>query len=130
MIKISAEYNDEVKAFNAETKAFNDTFKSYTSDRDSFDAEYDRFSAELNDLEDVNVSQQEMPEQLDMWREGLIEWQDALNVKLGVIKNQSNELDAKKELLNEKREAIEQSEEADWEMTTPLGVVDNVIVYW
>ena len=127
--KIS-EYNDEVKAFNAETKAFNTTFKSYTSDRDSFDAEYDRFSAELSDLEDANVSQQEMPKQLDLWREGLIDWQDALNVKLGIIKNQSDEMDAKKKLLNEKRMEIEQSEEAGWEMTTPLGVVDNVVVYW
>ena len=127
--KIS-EYNDEVKAFNAETKAFNNTFKDYASDHDAFDEEYDRFSAELNDLEDANVSQQEMPEQLDIWREGLIDWQNALNAKLDMIDNQSNEIDAKKKLLNEKRAAIEQSEEAGWEMTTPLGVVDNVVVYW
>ncbi len=127
--KIS-EYNNEVKAFNSETKAFNITFKAYTSDRDSFETEYDRFSAELTDLEDANVPQQEMPKQLDIWREGLIDWQDALNVKLGIIKNQSDEIDAKKNMLNEKRTEIERSEEAGWEMTTPLGVVDNVAVYW
>jgi hypothetical protein len=127
--KIS-DYNDEVKAINAETKAFNITFKAYTSDLDAYDEEYDRFSAELNDLEDANVSQQEMPEQLDLWREGLIRWQDALDVKLDKIKDQKNDLDAKKKLMNEKRAAIEQSEEAHWEMSTPLGVVDNVVVYW
>lgn len=124
------DYNDEVKDFNAETNAFNQTFKSYASDREAFDTEYDRFSAELNDLVDANVSGDDMPEQLDLWREGLIRWQDALNVKLGTIKTQSNELDAKKRLLHEKRAELEQSEEADWEMTRPLGVVDNVMVYW
>ena len=66
-----AEYNDEVQATNAETRAFNETFNAYTSDLKAFDEEYDRLSAELNDLKDANVSQQEMPEQLDIWRAGL-----------------------------------------------------------
>ncbi len=125
-----AEYNDEVQATNAKTRAFNATFNAYTSDLKAFDEEYDRFSAELNDLKDANVSQQEMPEQLDIWRAGLVQWQDALNVKLGMIQDQNNELDAKKKLINEKRAVIEQSEEAHWEMTTPLGVVDNMAVFW
>lgn len=125
-----SDYNDEVQAINDETKEFNATFKSYTNDLDAFNEEYDRYSAELNDLKDANVPQQEMPEQLDLWRDGLIQWQDALNIKLDKIKDQNNELDAKKKLMTEKRTAIEQSAEAHWEMTTPLGVVDNVVVYW
>ncbi len=124
------DFDKQVSAYNADRNAYNSTLANYDSDRESFIAEYVRYKAELDDLNDSNVSGQQLPEQLDIWKTGLDDWQKALELKQLAIFNQSEQLDAEKQRLNEKRASIQQSEEANWEMTTSLGVVDNVVIDW
>lgn len=123
-------FNAEAQAYNDKILAFNNTSKALDRNRASFDEEYGRFSTEMNDLKDANVSKQDMPKQLEIWREGLADWLNALNIKLDKVQEQNKNLDAEKQLLDEKRATIEQSEESKWIMTEPLGVVDKIDVFW
>ena len=124
------DFNNQSDAYEANMTALNKSFTKYENDRAAFNAEYGNYKAELEDLVAANVSIDAMPYQLKIWHDGLVEWQKALDKMQASLIDQGNQLDAQRARLNEERDAIRQSEAASWDMTTPLGVVDNVIIEW
>lgn len=125
-----SEYNRKVGAYNAAIDAFNQTSDAYMNEYLTFDKKYKLFSDELNKSRSLNASGSLSPIQLQELRHNLTDELYTLRNNLADIRKENEMLDAQKDRLNEEKAAIQQSDEADWVLVMPRGIVDQVDVFW
>jgi hypothetical protein len=125
-----SEYNRKVRAYNDAIDAFNQTSDAYMNEYLAFDKQYKLFSDELNKSISMNASGSLSPIQLQALRHNLTDKLYTLRNNLADIRKENEMLDAQKDRLNEEKAAIRQSDEADWVLVMPRGIVDQVDVFW